>query len=169
MSVKQIKFLVLDCDGVLTDSRITYTDDGREIKSFNIKDGHGIKLLMRAGIGVAIITGRSSKALEHRAKDLLIEHVIQGAKDKKAALLEFSQKTGIEPSEMAYMGDDVVDLPAMALCAMSFAPSDAVDMVKERAGVVTSLPGGHGAVREVVEIILKHLGLFDTVMERYVG
>lgn len=168
MSMKQIKYLILDCDGVLTDSRITYTDDGREIKSFNIKDGHGIKLLMRAGIGVAIITGRCSKALEHRAKDLMIEHVIQDAKDKKTTLLEFSKRIGIEPSEMAYMGDDVVDLPAMALCAMSFAPSDAVDMVKERSDVVTSRPGGHGAVREAVEIILKNLGLFDTVMERYV-
>jgi 3-deoxy-D-manno-octulosonate 8-phosphate phosphatase (KDO 8-P phosphatase) len=169
VSTKQIKFLVLDCDGVLTDSRISYTDDGIEIKSFNIKDGHGIKLLMRAGIGVAVITGRNSKALEHRAKDLLIEHVIQGAKDKRAALLDFSQRIGIAPSEMAYMGDDVVDLPAMALCAMSFAPSDAVDMVKERSDVITSLPGGHGAVREAAEIILKNLGLFDTVMERYVG
>ncbi len=169
MSVKGIRFLVLDCDGVLTDSRINYTDDGLEIKSFNIKDGHGIKLLLRAGVGVAVITGRFSKALEHRAKDLLIEHVIQGAKDKRAALLEFSQRVGIEPSEMAYMGDDVVDLPAMALCSLSIAPGDAVDMVKERADVVTSLPGGHGAVREAAEIILKKLGLFDTVMERYVG
>jgi len=169
MSAQRIRFLVLDCDGVLTDSKITYTEDGREIKSFNIKDGHGIKLLMRAGIGVAVITGRFSKALEHRPKDLLIEHVIQGAKDKKAALLDFSQRVGIEPSEMAYMGDDVVDLPAMALCAMSIAPGDAVDMVKERSDVVTSLPGGYGAVREAAEIILKHLGLFDSVMERYVG
>ncbi|HQG31061.1 MAG TPA: HAD family hydrolase [Deltaproteobacteria bacterium] len=169
MSAQRIRFLVLDCDGVLTDSKITYTEDGREIKSFNIKDGHGIKLLMRAGIGVAVITGRFSKALEHRAKDLLIEHVIQGAKDKRAALLDFSQKVGVEPSEMAYMGDDVVDLPAMALCAMSIAPGDAVEMVKERSDVITSLAGGHGAVREAAEIILKHLGLFDSVMERYVG
>ena len=169
MSAQRVRFLVLDCDGVLTDSKITYTEDGREIKSFNIKDGHGIKLLMRAGIGVAVITGRFSKALEHRAKDLLIEHVIQGAKDKRAALLDFSQKVGVEPSEMAYMGDDVVDLPAMALCAMSIAPGDAVEMVKERSDVITSLAGGHGAVREAAEIILKHLGLFDSVMERYVG
>lgn len=169
MSTKQIRFLVLDCDGVLTDSRITYTDDGLEIKSFNIKDGHGIKLLLRAGIGVAVITGRFSRALEHRAKDLSIEHVIQGAKDKRAALLDFSQRIGIEPSEMAYMGDDVVDLPAMALCAMSIAPGDAVDMVKERSDMVTCLPGGHGAVREAAEMILKSLGLFDSVMERYVG
>jgi 3-deoxy-D-manno-octulosonate 8-phosphate phosphatase (KDO 8-P phosphatase) len=164
-----IKYLVLDADGVLTDSRITYTDDGLEIKSFNVKDGHGIKLLMRAGIGVAVITGRYSKALEHRARDLQIEHVIQGAKDKKAALLELAGKVATSPGEMAYMGDDVVDLPAMALCGMSIAPGDAVDMVKDRVDVVTSLPGGRGAVREAAEVILKRMGLFDAVMKRYVG
>jgi 3-deoxy-D-manno-octulosonate 8-phosphate phosphatase (KDO 8-P phosphatase) len=163
-----IKFLVLDADGVLTDCRLFYTDDGREIKSFNVRDGHGIKLLMRAGIGVAIITGRISKAVEHRARDLQIEHVVQGARDKKTALLELSRQVGIEPGEMAYMGDDVVDLPAMALCGMSIAPGDAVDMVRERADVVTSTRGGHGAVREASEIILKHLGLFEKAMERYV-
>jgi len=165
----KIRYLVLDADGVLTDCRLFYTDDGQEIKSFNIRDGHGIKLLMRAGIGVAIITGRVSKAVEHRAKDLKIEHVVQGAKDKKAALLELSRQLGVEPGEMAYMGDDVVDLPAMALCGMSIAPGDAADMVRERAHIVTSLPGGHGAVREAAEIILKHLGLFEKAMERYVG
>ncbi|HPX19102.1 MAG TPA: HAD-IIIA family hydrolase [Deltaproteobacteria bacterium] len=169
MSAETIKYLVLDADGVLTDCRLYYTDDGQEIKSFNVRDGHGIKLLMRAGIGVAIITGRYSKAVEHRAKDLQIEYLVQGAKDKKAALLNFSQQVGVGPEEMAYMGDDVVDLPAMALCGMSIAPSDAADMVRERADIVTSTRGGHGAVREAAEIILKRLGLFDKVMERYVG
>ncbi len=169
MTGAAIKYLILDADGVLTDSRITYTDEGVEIKSFNVKDGHGIKLLMRAGIGVAVITGRYSKALEHRAHDLQIEHVVQGAKDKKAALLDFAEEIGLAPGEMAYMGDDVVDLPAMALCALSIAPSDAVDMVKERVDIVTKLPGGHGAVREAAEILLKRSGLFDAAMERYVG
>ncbi|HNU75427.1 MAG: HAD-IIIA family hydrolase [Bacteriovoracaceae bacterium] len=164
-----IRYLVLDADGVLTDCRLYYTEDGREIKSFNVRDGHGIKLLMRAGIGVAIITGRISKAVEHRAKDLQIEHVVQGAKDKKAALLELARQVGVEPGEMAYMGDDVVDLPAMALCGMSIAPGDAADMVRDRADIVTSQPGGHGAVREAAEIILKRLGLFEKAMERYVG
>jgi 3-deoxy-D-manno-octulosonate 8-phosphate phosphatase (KDO 8-P phosphatase) len=168
MTGTAIKYLVLDADGVLTDSRITYTDDGREIKAFNVKDGHGIKLLKRAGIDVAIITGRISPALEHRARDLQIEHLIQGALDKKAALLDFAKKVQADPGEMAYMGDDVVDLPAMSLCALSFAPSDAVPMVKDRADVVTSLPGGRGAVREAAEILLKRLGLLDAVMKRYV-
>ncbi len=169
MKDKPLKYLVLDADGVLTDAQISFTEDGREIKAFNVRDGHGIKLLMRAGIGVAIITGRYSKALEHRAKDLDIEHLVQGAKDKKAALMDLAAGLGIEPREMAYMGDDVVDLPAMALCGLTFAPADAVDMVRERVDIVTSLPGGHGAVREAVEILLKRLGLFDSLMERYVG
>jgi len=169
MRAAAVKYLVLDADGVLTDSRITYTDEGREIKSFNVKDGHGIKLLMRAGVGVAIITGRLSPALEHRARDLGIEHLIQGAKDKKEALLQFAAAVQVEPGEMAYMGDDVVDLPAMSLCALSFAPSDAVAMVRDRADVVTSLAGGCGAVREAVEILLERMGLLDGVMARYVG
>ncbi|MGC9323166.1 MAG: KdsC family phosphatase [Desulfomonilia bacterium] len=166
--MKKISVLVLDVDGVLTDSRVYYTDQGSEIKAFNIKDGHGLKLLMRAGIEVALITGRTSEALRHRAADLGIRHVTQGAKDKRAALQELSRTLGVATTDMAYMGDDVVDLPAIALCGMSFAPSDAVEMVKERVDVVTSLRGGHGAVREVVEFILKELNLFDSVMERYV-
>ena len=99
--MNRLKCLVLDVDGVLTDSRIYFTDDGLEIKAFNSKDGHGLKLIMRAGIQVAIITGRFSKALEHRVNDLGIEHVIEGAKDKTAALYELSQRIGVAPSEMA--------------------------------------------------------------------
>ncbi|MRR14556.1 hypothetical protein EG833_03835, partial [archaeon] len=97
------------------------------------------------------------------------EHLVQGAKDKKAALMDFAAGIGIKPEEIAYMGDDVVDLPAMALCGLTFAPADAVDMVRDRVDIVTSLQGGHGAVREAAEIILKRLGLFDSLMERYVG
>ena len=166
--MNQIKCFVLDVDGVLTDSRIYFTDDGREMKAFNTKDGHGLKLIQRAGITVAIITGRFSRAVEYRAKDLNIDHVIQGSKDKKSSLMELAQTLGIEPGEMAYMGDDVVDLPAMRLCALAIAPADAMDMVKQKADIVTVRTGGHGAVREAVEIILKRMDLFDTVMERYV-
>jgi len=166
--MNRVKCLVLDVDGVLTDSRIYFTDDGREMKAFNTKDGHGLKLIMRAGIQVAIITGRNSKALEYRVKDLGIEHVIQGSKDKLTSLRELAQRLGINPGEMAYMGDDVVDLPAMKLSAVSIAPADAVEMVRQKADIVTDLPGGHGAVREAIEIILKRMNLFDAVMERYV-
>ena len=168
MNGGMIRMLVLDADGVRTDGRILYTDDGGEIKAFHVRDGHGIKLLIRAGIGVAIITGRISRAVEHRARDLGIEHLVQGAKDKRSALLELSRQVGIEPAEMAYMGDDVVDLPAMALCGLSIAPGDAAEMVRQKADIVTEAHGGKGAVREAVELILGRLGLFEKAMERYV-
>lgn len=163
-----ISCLVLDVDGVLTDSRIYITDMGEEIKAFNSKDGHGLKLLMRLGIEVVILTGRTSRAVEHRAQELGITHVIQGAKDKKSALLDLSERIGIGPAQMAYMGDDVVDLPPMSLCGLTFAPADAMDMVKDKVDIVTERPGGHGAVREAIEILLKRLGLFERAMERYV-
>ena len=162
-----ITCMVFDVDGVLTDGGISITDSGEEIKTFNSRDGHGIKLLMRAGIEVVILTGRTSRVVEHRARELGITHVLQGAKDKKVALLDLAERIGIEPANMAYMGDDVVDLPPMALCGLTFAPADAVDMVRERADVVTALPGGRGAAREAIESLLKRLGLFDKVMERY--
>jgi len=159
--------MVFDVDGVLTDGGISITDSGEEIKTFNSRDGHGMKLLMRAGIEVAILTGRTSRVVDHRAKELGITHVIQGAKDKKAALLDLAARIGIEPSRMAYMGDDVIDLPPMALCSLTFAPGDAMEMVRQRADVVTTLPGGRGAAREAIEVLLKRLDLFDKVMERY--
>lgn len=162
-----ISCMVFDVDGVLTDGGITITDAGEEIKTFNSRDGHGMKLLMRAGIEVAILTGRTSRVVEHRARELGISHVVQGSKDKREALLELAGRIGIDPGAMAYMGDDVVDLPAMALCGLTFAPADALDAVRQRAHVVTTLPGGHGAAREAIEILLKRLGLFEKVMERY--
>ncbi len=163
-----LKMLVLDVDGVMTDGSIYITDSGEEIKAFNSKDGHGIKLLMRAGVDVAIITGRNSEALKHRIRDLGITHMIQGSKDKIKAMDDLITRTGIQPSQMAYMGDDVVDLPPMRLCSLSFAPADAMDMVKQAADHVTLRSGGKGAVREAVEIILKKIGKFDEVMARYV-
>jgi 3-deoxy-D-manno-octulosonate 8-phosphate phosphatase (KDO 8-P phosphatase) len=165
--MSRIRILVLDVDGVLTDGSIYISDQGDEMKAFNSRDGHGIKLLQRAGIETAIITGRISKALEHRTEELGIRHVVQNAKDKRDAILKLSSELGIDTGEMAYMGDDVVDLPAMALCSMTFAPSDAMDIVKEKAQYVTKLPGGKGAVREAIEVILKNEGLYDEVMKRY--
>lgn len=162
-----ITCMVFDVDGVLTDGGISITDSGDEIKTFNSRDGHGIKLLMRAGIEVVILTGRTSRVVEHRSRELGISHIIQGAKDKKGALMDFSERIGIKPANMAYMGDDVVDLPAMSLCGLTFAPADAVDMVRQRVDIVTTLPGGHGAAREAIEALLKRLGLLDQVMERY--
>ncbi len=162
-----ISCMVFDVDGVLTDGGISITDSGEEFKTFNSRDGHGIKLLMRAGIQVAIITGRSSGVVEHRARELGILHVMQGSKDKRESLMELARRLGIMPENMAYMGDDVVDLPAMALCGLTFAPSDAMEAVRLRCDIVTSLPGGRGAAREAAEILLKRMGLYEQVMERY--
>ncbi|MEA3223010.1 MAG: HAD-IIIA family hydrolase [Thermodesulfobacteriota bacterium] len=166
--MKKIKALILDADGVLTDSRIYITDTGMEIKAFNAKDGHGIKMIMRAGIHVAIITGRKSKALQYRAKELGIKHVIENSKDKKKALKKIAAKLGIDTSEIAYMGDDLVDLPAMAICGLTIAPSDAVDMVRKKVNIVTDNPGGRGSVRQAIEYILKSQDLYDKIMEHYV-
>lgn len=166
--MSKIRAFILDVDGVLTDSMIYLSDNGEETKTFNTKDGHGIKLLQRAGIEVAICTGRRSKAVEHRAEELGIQHVIQGAWDKKSSIAELSKALGLKTSQMAYMGDDVVDLPAMRQCALSFAPSDAVEIVRDWVDVVTQRPGGRGAVREAIEIILKKEGLWEQILERYV-
>jgi len=167
--MKTIKVLVLDVDGVLTDGKIYFNDRGEEMKAFDSKDGHGIKLIMRAGLGVAIITGRTSRALEHRAEELGITHLIQNAKDKRAALHDLAGRIGCDVSERAYMGDDVVDLPAMVLCGLTFAPADAMEMVKSQVDHVTERAGGRGAVREAVEILLKHMGMYEQVRERYRG
>lgn len=162
------RLLVLDVDGVMTDGSIYITDSGEEVKAFNSKDGHGIKLLMRAGLEVAIITGRVSKALEHRVRDLGIQHVVQNCKDKSAALNDLADELGIPTNQMVFIGDDVVDLPAMRLCGLSFAPADALPMVKREAGIVTECLGGRGCVREAIEEILRRVGKFDEVMARYV-
>jgi 3-deoxy-D-manno-octulosonate 8-phosphate phosphatase (KDO 8-P phosphatase) len=168
-STKKIKALVLDADGVLTDARIYISDSGEEMKAFNSKDGQGLKLIMRAGIKVAVITGRSSRALEYRCRELGIDHLIQNAMDKRIDLQDLARKIGCTTAEMAFMGDDIVDLPAMMECGLSFAPGDAVDIVKAKADYVTERGGGQGAVREAVEIILKHLGMYDRIMERYLA
>lgn len=165
---EDLKLLVLDVDGVMTDGSIYISDSGEELKAFNSKDGHGIKLLMRAGLDVAIITGRVSKALEHRVRDLGIKYVVQNCKDKRAALMDLAEELGLPTNQMAFMGDDVVDLPAMRLCGLSFAPADALPMVKREATIVTERDGGRGCVREAVEEILRRVGKFDEVMARYV-
>ncbi len=165
--MSNIRLLVLDVDGVMTDGSIYITDAGEEIKAFNSKDGHGIKLLMRGGVDVAIITGRNSRALNHRVKDLGITHMVQGSKDKRPALLELSDKLNIPTTEMAYMGDDVVDLPPMYLCGLRIAPADALEQVKKHCHLITTREGGRGAVREACEYILKQIGKYDEVMARY--
>ncbi|MBI5468188.1 MAG: HAD-IIIA family hydrolase [Deltaproteobacteria bacterium] len=165
--IKGIKLVIFDVDGVLTDGRIIYGDDGKETKAFDVKDGHGIKLLMRAGINSAIITARESRVVEHRGKNLGIELVYQGRKDKIEAFEDIKRKTGLKASEIAYVGDDIIDLPVIKRAGFSAAVSDAVQEVRERVDYVSVRPGGRGAAREVAELILKTQGKWDEILANY--
>lgn len=167
VKVRGIKLVIFDVDGVLTDGRIIYDDEGKETKSFDVKDGHAIKLLMRSGINAGIITARESKVVLHRAKNLGIDLVYQGRKDKLEAFEEIQRATGLVPSEIAYVGDDIIDLPVLLRAGFSAAVSDAVDEVKERVDYVANKPGGRGAVREVAEVILKTQGKWEEVLKSY--
>jgi len=165
--IKAVKLLILDVDGVMTDGGIIYDDDGRELKVFDVKDGHGIKLLMRAGIGVAIITGRESKVVYHRAKNLGIDMVYQGAKDKVGAFEDILKNRQLSLEEAAYMGDELVDIPLLRRVGFAAAVKDAVEDVKKHVDYVTVKNGGSGAVRELCELILKVQGKWDTVTAAY--
>lgn len=164
---KNIKLFIFDIDGVLTDGKIIYTDTGQELKFFDVKDGHGIKIMQRAGIEAAFITARNSEVVAVRAKDLGIEHVYQGNLNKLEAFDDLMKKIGLEPAQVAYIGDDIIDLPILTRVGLSFAVGDAVGEVKDAVDVVTEKLGGNGAVREAVELILKSAGHWDSATERY--
>ena len=165
--LKDIRLLLLDVDGVMTDGGIIYDGNGLETKVFNVKDGHGIKMLQRFGIEVGIITGRSSLVVEIRARELGIELVYQGALKKLVSYEEIKQKTGLSDSQIAYIGDDVIDVPVMRRVAFAAAPSDGLADARNVAHYVTTCGGGRGAVREVCDLILKGRGLWDKVQNRY--
>lgn len=165
--LKDIKLLLLDVDGVMTDGGIIYDGNGLETKAFNVKDGHGIKMLQRHGIAVGIITGRTSKVVDIRAAELGIELVYQGALKKLESYADVKLKTGLDDSQIAYVGDDVIDVPVMRRVAFAAAPSDGLPEARNVADYVTSCAGGRGAVREVCDLILKGQGLWDEVVSRY--
>jgi 3-deoxy-D-manno-octulosonate 8-phosphate phosphatase (KDO 8-P phosphatase) len=163
----KIRLLLLDVDGVMTDGRIIYDDHGNETKAFDVKDGHGLKLLQRAGIRVGIITGRQSAVVERRALELGIDLVYQGAKDKLLPLRDILQKTGFALEEIAYAGDDLPDLPVLRRVGFAATVADAVDEVKAHVDYVTRAAGGRGAVRELCDLLLKETGRWDSVTGRY--
>jgi len=165
--LKKIKLLLLDVDGVLTDGSIIYNDSGEEIKVFNVKDGLGIRLLIEAGIQVCIITGRKSDALQHRCKNLGIDHIFQGVRDKGSLLDLIFKQTGATSDETAFIGDDLLDLSIMNLVGTPIAVSDAHDSVIKKAFIVTTAKGGKGAVREISEAILRAKGLWGKILKRY--
>lgn len=162
-----IRLLLLDVDGVMTDGGIIYDGNGLETKVFNVKDGHGIKMLQRHGIEVGIITGRTSQVVAIRAKELGVDLVYQGALKKLDSYLDVKQKTGLDDSQIAYVGDDVIDVPVMRRVAFAAAPADALSEARSVAHYVTSCAGGRGAVREVCDLILKGRGLWDEIAARY--
>jgi 3-deoxy-D-manno-octulosonate 8-phosphate phosphatase (KDO 8-P phosphatase) len=164
-----VKLLLLDCDGVLTDGRITLVEGGDEQKSFHTRDGHGLVLLHRAGLRSGIISGRTSRLVAARAADLGVAYVRQGALDKLEVFEELLDEAGVEPSQVAYVGDDVVDIPLMRRCGLAVAVADAGLDTRACAHYVTRLSGGFGAVREVCELILKAQGRWGELMERYSG
>jgi 3-deoxy-D-manno-octulosonate 8-phosphate phosphatase (KDO 8-P phosphatase) len=163
----RVKLLVLDVDGVLTDGRIIMDHEGREIKAFDVRDGHGIKLLREAGIEVAVLTGRSSPVVQHRADDLGIPWVQQGVSDKIAAYEEIAQKTGISDGETCFIGDDLVDIPLLKRVGVPIVVADGAHEAKEYALYVTQSPGGRGAVREVSDLLLQTQGKWDAILRRY--
>ena len=166
---RAIQLLVLDVDGVLTDGRITYTADGLEIKSFHVRDGSGLALWQRAGKKVAVISGRSSRAVDVRAAELGITLVRQGAADKRLALRQTLAATALRPEQVCAVGDDLLDLPLLRACGLAVVVADACDEAKAAAHYVTRTPGGHGAVREVVELILRAQGRWDSLVESVRG
>ena len=165
--IKAVKLLILDVDGVMTDGRIIYDDDGKEIKIFDVKDGHGIKLLMRVGIEVAIITARESQVVLHRAKNLGIDIVYQKAMDKVEAFNEILQKKQLSEKEVAYVGDELVDIPLLRKVGFAAAVKDAVEDLKMYVDFITEKNGGQGAVREICELILKTQGKWGEATEKY--
>jgi 3-deoxy-D-manno-octulosonate 8-phosphate phosphatase (KDO 8-P phosphatase) len=166
---REIKLLILDVDGVLTDGRLFFDNDGNEYKSFHAHDGHGIKLLRKYGVEVAVISGRSSSVVEKRMNSLGIVHVYQGHENKRAAYAEIIGVLGLRPEQTAYVGDDVLDLPIMVQVGLSVAVNDANFAVKARADFCTHRGGGLGAVREVCDLIMHAQGHFETMLENYLA
>ena len=163
----RVRLLLLDCDGVLTDGRITLHADGDEQKSFHTRDGHGLVLLHRAGLQSGIISGRTSAVVGARARDLGIAHVRQGTHNKIVEFAEVLAAAGVSEHETAYVGDDVTDIPLMRRAELAVAVADATIETRAAAHYVTQLHGGFGAVREVCELLLKAQGRWAELMRRY--
>ncbi|MGA2915039.1 MAG: HAD hydrolase family protein [Sedimentisphaerales bacterium] len=165
--LQQIKLLAMDVDGVLTDGNCLIGPDGMELKSFSLLDGHGIKMWHRAGLKTAIISGRESAATTQRAEEMEINFVYQPFPQKLNCFDRLLADSGLEPKNIAYIGDDVLDIPLIRRAGFAIAVANAVDEVKHYAHYITSRPGGSGAVREVIEYILKNTGKWTDLMERY--
>ena len=165
---KPIKLLMLDVDGILTDGSITYTDEGSEIKTFHVRDGFGMNQLKKMGIEIVLVTARRSQALLHRAQDLSLDHVHQGVRNKIEVYDEIIEQFTLQPSEIAYMGDDWIDLPLLTRVGLSATVADGAPEVRQIVDYVTRKPGGKGAVRELCDLIIEAKGLRETILKTYI-
>ncbi len=164
---QKIRLIVFDVDGVFTNGSLILGEKGDEYKVFHVHDGLGLVMLQEAGLKVAVISARSTPIVAERMADLGIDYVYQGQNDKQTVIIELMQKLKVSEEETAYVGDDLVDLPAMRQTGLAIAVANAQPLVLERADWVTSKDGGNGAVREVCEMILKAQDLLDTAVQRY--
>ena len=162
-----IKLAVFDVDGVLTDGKLILGENGNEYKSFHVRDGHGLVMLLETGCMVAVITARSSNIVAERMASLGIDYVYQGENDKGARLQKLIDELGLKPDQVAYVGDDVIDLPAMVKVGLPIAVADAHPEVKNYADWITENRGGQGAVREVCELIMRSQGKFENQIQTY--
>ena len=170
MDIKAIKAIISDIDGVLTDGSIGYgcgSDD--EIKFFNVKDGSGFQLARHAGIKIASISGRISKANRRRLTELHFDAIMEKVTSKADCIRELCDGWGITPENVMYLGDDLIDLPAFAIVGLTVAPSDAAELVRENADWVTAAAGGHGCAREAIERLLREQGVYDDVISKYIS
>ena len=166
---KEIKLLLLDVDGILTDGTIVYTHEGNEIKAFHTRDGLGIRLLQEAGVEVGLITARQSEAVTRRAQDLGMKHVFQKTRNKLAVYEQLTKELDLQTSEVGYMGDDWLDLALLVRVGFSATVADAVAEVREVVHYTTRRKGGRGAVREVCDLILDAKGMHGTLLEKYMS
>ncbi len=167
MRAKKVQLLLLDVDGVLTDGTLIYSHEIGEAKGFNTQDGFGLRLLQDAGVAVGLITARTSEAVRRRAADLNLAHIYSGHDDKHSAFKDILQKTGLTAEQTAYMGDDLLDLPVLLKSGCSFAPANAVPEVRQRVHYVTEHCGGHGAVREICDLILEARGQLADIIKKF--
>ncbi len=165
--IKAIRVLILDVDGVLTDGGIIMDDDGRETKRFDVRDGHGLKMLLRYDVDVVLLTGRTSRVVEHRASDLGIKEIYQGVLNKLEVYEDILRRKNLGGESLAFVGDDVVDVPVLRRVGFSATVADAPDDLKKVVDYVTKNQGGRGAVRELCELLLKVKGKWPEVAARY--
>lgn len=166
---RQVQLIVFDVDGVLTDGGLWYGPDGEVMKRFDVKDGHAMVLARLTGLPVAILTARSSAIVEARGRELKLAAVYQGRKEKGPALLELCTELNVAAANAAYMGDDVNDLPAMRPCGLTACPADAVAEVRDAVHFVATKPGGRGAARELIELVLRATGRWERAMAHMLG